>query len=83
MLKFQWHSLQELLVLMLPLLFFVVVNSQVAGYAMTYKEGLTFATVRNSGSKVGLHQPERAFTMFKSFLDNTPLPSSPYFPISS
>ncbi|KAK1261750.1 Serine carboxypeptidase-like 38 [Acorus gramineus] len=56
---------------------------EVAGYAMTYKEGLTFATVRNSGSKVGLDQPERAFTIFKSFLDNTPLPSSPYFPFSS
>ncbi|PKU76996.1 serine carboxypeptidase II-3 [Dendrobium catenatum] len=42
-------------------------NDQVGGYVIGYK-GLTLATVRGAGHLVPSYQPERALTMFSSFL---------------
>ncbi|KAK1263251.1 Serine carboxypeptidase II-3 [Acorus gramineus] len=49
-------------------------NNQVGGYVVEYK-GLVFATVRGAGHKVPSYQPERALTLFSSFLEGAlPLP---------
>ncbi|CAN1328488.1 Serine carboxypeptidase 24 [Linum perenne] len=50
-------------------------GAQVGGWTEEY-EGLTFATVRGAGHEVPLHQPRRAFTLFRSFLAGKQLPSS-------
>jgi serine carboxypeptidase-like clade 2 len=42
-------------------------NNEVGGYVVGY-EGLTFVTVRGAGHFVPSYQPERALTMFSSFL---------------
>jgi len=48
---------------------------EVGGYVVQY-DGLTFATVRGAGHEVPSYQPERALTLFSSFLQGMPLPSS-------
>ncbi|BAS84477.1 Os03g0386700, partial [Oryza sativa Japonica Group] len=42
-------------------------DNEVAGYVVGYK-GLVFATVRESGHMVPTYQPQRALTLFSSFL---------------
>ncbi|CAM8945842.1 unnamed protein product [Rhodiola kirilowii] len=48
-------------------------SGQVGGWTEVYKN-LTFVTVRGSGHEVPLFQPQRAFVMFKSFLDGKEMP---------
>ncbi|KAK7411564.1 hypothetical protein VNO78_02999 [Psophocarpus tetragonolobus] len=50
-------------------------NGQVGGWTEVY-DGLTFATVRGAGHEVPLFQPERAYTLFRSFLAGRKLPKS-------
>ncbi|XP_010265560.1 PREDICTED: serine carboxypeptidase 24-like isoform X2 [Nelumbo nucifera] len=50
-------------------------GGQVGGWTEVY-EGLTFATVRGAGHEVPLFQPERALTLFRSFLAGAELPKS-------
>ncbi|XP_020226976.1 serine carboxypeptidase 24 isoform X1 [Cajanus cajan] len=50
-------------------------SGQVGGWTEVY-DGLTFATVRGAGHEVPLFQPERAYTLFKSFLEGKKLPKS-------
>ncbi|CAN1328504.1 Serine carboxypeptidase 24 [Linum perenne] len=50
-------------------------GAEVGGWTEEY-EGLTFATVRGAGREVALHQPRRAFTLFRSFVAGKQLPSS-------
>ncbi|KAK9715149.1 hypothetical protein RND81_06G146100 [Saponaria officinalis] len=50
-------------------------DSQVGGYVVEY-EGLIFVTVRGAGHLVPSYQPERALTMFSSFLQGTLPPQS-------
>eukprot|EP01018_Ginkgo_biloba_P005825 Gb_29794 [translate_table: standard] len=50
-------------------------NGQVGGWTQVYK-GLTFVTVRGAGHEVPLHQPRKAFILFKSFLEGKPMPVS-------
>ncbi|KAK1263054.1 Serine carboxypeptidase II-3 [Acorus gramineus] len=50
-------------------------NDEVGGYVVKYK-GLVFATVRGAGHEVPSYQPERALTMFSSFLQGKLPPSS-------
>ncbi|XP_051142577.1 serine carboxypeptidase 24-like isoform X2 [Andrographis paniculata] len=50
-------------------------QGQVAGWTEVYK-GLTFATVRGAGHEVPLFQPERALTLFRTFLSGKYLPDS-------
>ncbi|CAN6294876.1 unnamed protein product [Urochloa humidicola] len=42
-------------------------DEQVGGYVLEYK-GLVFATVRGAGHMVPMYQPQRALTLFSSFL---------------
>jgi len=50
-----------------------LVDSQVAGYATSYKtNGFTFVTVKGSGHMVPEFRPEQAFDMFSRFLNNQP-----------
>lgn len=49
---------------------------QVAGYVVGYK-GLVFATVRESGHMVPTYQPQRALTLFSSFLQGILPPEWP------
>ncbi|XP_044506837.1 serine carboxypeptidase 1-like [Mangifera indica] len=49
-------------------------NGEVGGYAEAY-DGLTFVTVRGAGHMVPSYQPERALTMFSSFLRGVLPPS--------
>lgn len=51
------------------------VTTQVGGWTEVY-DGLTFATVRGAGHEVPLFQPERAYTLFRSFLKGKELPKS-------
>ncbi|KAI9082279.1 hypothetical protein K1719_035702 [Acacia pycnantha] len=51
-------------------------GNEVGGYVEEYK-GVSLVTVRGSGHEVPSWQPERAFTLFASFLNNSLLPSSP------
>lgn len=48
---------------------------QVGGWTEVY-DGLTFATVRGAGHEVPLIQPQRAVTLFRSFLSGKHLPRS-------
>ncbi|KAK1263250.1 Serine carboxypeptidase II-3 [Acorus gramineus] len=50
-------------------------NNQVGGYVVEYK-GLVFATVRGAGHTVPSYQPERALTLFSSFLQGELPPAS-------
>ncbi|XP_062156468.1 serine carboxypeptidase-like 27 [Alnus glutinosa] len=49
-------------------------NVKVGGWSQVYK-GLTFVTVTGAGHEVPLHRPRQAFILFKSFLENKPMPS--------
>ncbi|XP_057954709.1 serine carboxypeptidase 1-like [Malania oleifera] len=51
-------------------------NNEVGGYVVAYG-GLTLATVRGAGHDVPSYQPERALTLFSSFLQGRLPPSSP------
>ncbi|CAN0917268.1 Serine carboxypeptidase-like 40 [Linum grandiflorum] len=55
------------------------IGGQVGGYTETYKEGLTFATVRGAGHEVPSYQPLRALSLFMHFIAGTPLPNSKKF----
>lgn len=50
--------------------------SQVGGWSQVYK-GLTFVTVTGAGHEVPLHRPRQAFILFRSFLQNKPMPRWP------
>lgn len=49
-------------------------NKQVAGWAVEYEEGLTFATIRGAGHQVPAFAPDRALSLFSHFLDGKSLP---------
>ncbi|KAH9768212.1 serine carboxypeptidase-like 27 [Citrus sinensis] len=49
-------------------------NRKVGGWSQVYK-GLTFVTVTGAGHEVPLHRPRQAFILFRSFLENKPMPS--------
>ncbi|CAL5363508.1 unnamed protein product [Camellia sinensis] len=51
-------------------------NQQVGGWSQAYK-GLTFVTVRGAGHEVPLGRPKLALTLFRHFLYNQTMPSSP------
>jgi len=56
-----------------------IVNDQVAGYVKVFggdpvSNGITYATVKNSGHMVPTYQPEAALVMFSSFINDVPLP---------
>ena len=44
------------------------VNSQVAGYAQKYKEGLVLVTVKGAGHMVPQDQRSSAYKMYTSFI---------------
>ncbi|KAL6545325.1 hypothetical protein OROGR_009199 [Orobanche gracilis] len=50
-------------------------NGTVGGWSQVYK-GLTLVTVTGAGHEVPLHRPRQAFTLFRSFLNNTFMPVS-------
>ncbi|KAG0474277.1 hypothetical protein HPP92_013963 [Vanilla planifolia] len=49
---------------------------QVAGFTETYREGLTYATVRGAGKKVMADKPRCGFILANSFVTNSHLPRS-------
>ncbi|XP_054814584.1 serine carboxypeptidase-like 27 isoform X2 [Prosopis cineraria] len=49
-------------------------NGKVGGWSQVY-EGLTLVTVTGAGHEVPLHRPRQAFILFRSFLENKPMPS--------
>ncbi|KAK6234039.1 hypothetical protein QUC31_006445 [Theobroma cacao] len=49
-------------------------NGKVGGWSQAYR-GLTFVTVTGAGHEVPLHRPRQAFILFRSFLENKPMPS--------
>ncbi|KAL7228710.1 hypothetical protein ACSBR2_007416 [Camellia fascicularis] len=49
-------------------------NGKVGGWSQIYK-GLTLVTVTGAGHEVPLHRPRQAFILFRSFLENKPMPS--------
>ncbi|KAI4346355.1 hypothetical protein L6164_007257 [Bauhinia variegata] len=49
-------------------------NGKVGGWSQVYK-GLTLVTVTGAGHEVPLHRPRQAFILFRSFLENKPMPS--------
>lgn len=53
----------------------MVNTQQVGGYLEAYK-GLLLITVRGAGHTVPSYQPQRALTLFSSFLDGILPPSS-------
>ncbi|XP_071930345.1 serine carboxypeptidase-like 27 [Coffea arabica] len=50
-------------------------NKRVGGWSQVYK-GLIFVTVTGAGHEVPLHRPRLAYILFRSFLENEPMPSS-------
>ncbi|XXG55045.1 hypothetical protein AAC387_Pa03g2780 [Persea americana] len=48
-------------------------SGKVGGWSQVYK-GLTFVTVTGAGHEVPLHRPRQAFILFRSFLENKPMP---------
>ncbi|KAL0538559.1 hypothetical protein IC582_022706 [Cucumis melo] len=48
-------------------------HGKVGGWSQIYK-GLTFVTVAGAGHEVPLHRPREAFILFRSFLEDKPLP---------
>lgn len=52
-------------------------NHQVGGYTEEYNSGaFKLVTVRNAGHMVPYMQPERALTLFQTFLKWTPMPTT-------
>ncbi|KAJ8760240.1 hypothetical protein K2173_011652 [Erythroxylum novogranatense] len=49
-------------------------NGKVGGWSQVY-QGLTFVTVTGAGHEVPLHRPRQAFILFRSYLENKPMPS--------
>ncbi|KAJ9684572.1 hypothetical protein PVL29_016845 [Vitis rotundifolia] len=49
-------------------------NHKVGGWSQVYK-GLTLVTVTGAGHEVPLHRPRQAYILFRSFLENKPMPS--------
>ncbi|KAF7820114.1 serine carboxypeptidase-like 27 [Senna tora] len=49
-------------------------NGKVGGWSQVYK-GLTLVTVTGAGHEVPLHRPRQAFILFRSFLENKPMPT--------
>ncbi|KAH0927671.1 serine carboxypeptidase-like 27 isoform X1 [Brassica rapa] len=50
-------------------------HGKVGGWSQVYK-GLTLVTVTGAGHEVPLHRPRQAFIIFRSFLENKPMPMS-------
>ncbi|XP_010464446.1 PREDICTED: serine carboxypeptidase-like 27 [Camelina sativa] len=48
-------------------------HGKVGGWSQVYK-GLTLVTVAGAGHEVPLHRPRQAFILFRSFLENKPMP---------
>uniref|UniRef100_A0A1J3JJF6 Carboxypeptidase n=1 Tax=Noccaea caerulescens TaxID=107243 RepID=A0A1J3JJF6_NOCCA len=48
-------------------------HGKVSGWSQVYK-GLTLVTVAGAGHEVPLHRPRQAFILFRSFLQNKPMP---------
>ncbi|KAK8509425.1 hypothetical protein V6N13_104687 [Hibiscus sabdariffa] len=48
-------------------------NGKVGGWSQAYK-GLTLVTVAGAGHEVPLHRPRQAYILFRSFLENKPMP---------
>nr|BAO04184.1 hypothetical protein [Delphinium grandiflorum] len=48
-------------------------NGQMGGWSEVY-DGLSLIVVRGAGHEVPLHAPRKAYIMFKSFLENKPMP---------
>lgn len=61
----QWSFISQ----MLPL----CCDMQVGGWSQIYK-GLTLVTITGAGHEVPLHRPREAFILFRSFLENKPMP---------
>ncbi|KAI3892355.1 hypothetical protein MKW92_015274 [Papaver armeniacum] len=49
------------------------VKEQVAGYTMTFSNGLTYVTVKASGHTAPEYKPEECYGMFERWISNTPL----------
>ncbi|KAL6980384.1 Serine carboxypeptidase-like 27 [Sarracenia purpurea var. burkii] len=49
-------------------------DGKVGGWSQVYK-GLTLVTVTGAGHEVPLHCPRQAYILFRSFLENKPMPS--------
>lgn len=49
-------------------------GKQVGGWTQVYGDILSFATVRGASHEAPFSQPERSLMLFKSFLENKPLP---------
>lgn len=47
---------------------------QVGGWSQVY-QGLTLVIVTGAGHEVPLHRPRQAFILFRSFLENKPMPT--------
>ncbi|GMJ11955.1 serine carboxypeptidase-like 27 [Hibiscus trionum] len=52
-------------------------NGNVGGWSQEY-EGLTLVTVTGAGHEVPLHRPRQAFILFRSFLEDKPMPTNSY-----
>ncbi|CAL9246711.1 unnamed protein product [Arabidopsis halleri] len=52
-------------------------DGQVGGFTEEYKGNFRYATVKGAGHEVPLYKPNVAFTLFKQFLLNSPLPLTP------
>ncbi|XP_077239388.1 serine carboxypeptidase-like 27 [Tasmannia lanceolata] len=48
-------------------------KGKVGGWSQVYK-GLTFVTITGAGHEVPLHRPRQALILFRSFLQNKPMP---------
>jgi serine carboxypeptidase-like clade II len=51
-------------------------KQQVAGWAVSYEQGLTLVTVRGAGHQVPLFAPKRSLAMLYHFLRGQALPAS-------
>lgn len=49
-------------------------NGKVGGWSQVY-QGLTLATITRAGHEVPLHRPRQAYILFRSFLENKPMPT--------
>ncbi|XP_051120178.1 serine carboxypeptidase-like 27 [Andrographis paniculata] len=49
-------------------------SGKVGGWSQVYK-GLTLVSVTGAGHEVPLHRPRQAFILFRSFLENRPMPT--------
>ncbi|XP_014757513.1 serine carboxypeptidase-like 3 isoform X2 [Brachypodium distachyon] len=48
-------------------------HGQSAGFTITYRNNMTFATIKGGGHTAPEFQPERCFAMFKRWISNEPL----------